>query len=72
MKAGYDVVIHNEDGLYCFRCNVALVSDKVFFKYLISTFPAQMLKCPICSQVYIDEKTVMTKAAEVEMVLEEK
>ena len=72
MKAGYDEVIVNTDGLFCFRCNVALVSDKSFFTYLKSTFPAQLLKCPECKQVYIDEKTIMVKAAEVEMVLEEK
>jgi uncharacterized C2H2 Zn-finger protein len=72
MKTGYNESVANEEGLYCFRCNVTLVSDKVFLQYLTSTFPTQLLKCPQCGLVHIDEKTVMTKALEVERTLEEK
>ena len=72
MKTGYDEIITNEDGRLCFRCNVALTSEKIFLTYLKSTFPTQLLTCPVCRQVHIDENTIMTKAAEVEMILEEK
>jgi len=72
MKGGYGDSIANEDGLYCFRCNETLVSDKVFISYLTNTFPTQLLKCPKCGMVYIDEDMVMTKAREVEMTIEEK
>ena len=72
MKAGYDGLAANDEGLYCFRCDVALVSDKVFMRYLSSSFPTQLLKCPKCGLVHIDEETVMTKALEVERTIEEK
>ena len=72
MKTGYGEGISNEDGVYCFRCGVALVSDKARMRYLMSAFPTQVLKCPICGLIHIDENTVMTKALEVERTLEEK
>jgi len=72
MKAGYGEGIKNDEGLYCFRCNEILVSDKVFMNYLTNTFPTQLLKCPICGLVYIDEDMVMSKAHEVERTIEEK
>ena len=72
MKAGYNESVENVDNLYCFRCNVAMVSDKVFLSYLHSTFPTQLLKCPQCGLVHIDEEMIMKKALEVEMILEEK
>ena len=72
MKTGYDESLPNEDGLYCFRCNETLVSDKVLLQYLSSSFPTQLLKCPKCGLVYIDEKVIMTKAVEVERTIEEK
>jgi len=72
MKAGYGDSLVNENGLYCFRCNEVLVSDKVFLNYLTNTFPTQLLKCPECGMVYIDEDMVMTKAHEVERTVEDK
>ena len=72
MKAGYGEGIINVDGLYCFRCDKTLVSDKVFMNYLTNTFPTQLLKCPECGLVYIDEDLVMSKAHEVEKTIEEK
>ena len=72
MKTGYDEGIANEDGIYCFRCNEALVSEKVFLKYLTSAFPTQLLKCPKCELIYISEDMVMKKAVEVEKTIEEK
>jgi len=72
MKTGYNESVSNENGLYCFCCNEPLISEKVFLTYLRSTFPTQLLKCPKCGLVYIDEEMVTTKAVEVEMVLEEK
>ena len=72
MKTGYGEGVSNVDGVYCFRCGVALISDKVHMQYLRSAFPTQVLKCPDCGLIYIDENTVMTKALEVERALEEK
>jgi len=72
MKAGYGEGLINEDGLYCFRCDEPLVSDKVFMNYLTNTFPTQLLKCPVCGLIYIDEDLVMNKAHEVEKTIEEK
>jgi len=72
MKAGYGESLANEDGLYCFRCSETLISDKIFLNYLTNTFPTQLLKCPQCGLVYIDEDMVMRKAVEVERTIEEK
>ena len=72
MKTGYGEGISNTDGLYCFRCDEVLVSDKVFINYLTNTFPTQLLKCPKCEMVYIDEEMVLHKAHEVEKTIEEK
>ena len=72
MTTGYEEIIPNENGLYCYSCNELLVSDKVILTYMKSTFPTQLLRCPKCGLVYIDEEMVATKATEVEMVLEEK
>ena len=72
MQTGYQESVTNEEGLFCYRCNLPLVSEKVFLSYLRSTFPTQLLKCPKCGLVYISEKTALTKAAEVEKTVEEK
>jgi len=72
MKTGYDTSVTNEAGLYCYRCDEVLVSSKVFLQYLASSFPTQLLKCPKCSTLYIDEDMIMTKAVDVERTIEEK
>ena len=72
MNTGYGEGLTNNDGLYCFRCDEVLVSDKVFINYLTNTFPTQLLKCLKCGLVYIDEEMVMKKAVEVERTVEEK
>ena len=72
MNTGYGESLPNNDGLYCFRCNEPMVSDKVFLQYLTNTFPTQLLKCPKCDLIYIDEDMVMKKAVEVEKTIEEK
>jgi len=72
MQTGYRESVTNEDGIYCFRCNIPLASDKVFLSYLRSTFPTQLLKCPDCGLVYISEELATTKAVEVEKSIEDK
>lgn len=72
MEEGYNAVIPNDEGLYCFACNETLVSNKVFMSYLTGSFPTQLLTCPKCGLVYIDEETVLNKAVEVERTMEEK
>jgi len=72
MKTGYDASVTNESGLYCYRCDETLVSSKVFLQYLASSFPTQLLKCPKCGIIHIDENMIMTKAVDVEKTIEEK
>ena len=72
MQTAYHESVINEDGLFCFRCNVPLESDKVFLSYLQSSFPTQLLKCPKCGLVYIGEEMATTKAVEVEKTVEGK
>ncbi|MEI8216471.1 MAG: DVU_1557 family redox protein [Eubacteriales bacterium] len=64
--------IKNEDGLICSKCNVLLEPGKVHITYLASTFPAELLKCPICGLVYVPEDLALGKMAEVEKTLEDK
>ena len=72
MNTVYGEGIENKDELYCFCCGKTLVSDKVFLNYLTNTFPTQLLKCPECGLIFIDEDMVMTKAVEVERTIEDK
>ncbi len=67
-----DVKTENNDGLMCSRCNVLLEIGKVHVTYLISTFPAELLKCPKCGLIYVSEDLATGKMAEVEKNLEDK
>ena len=58
--------------LYCDRCDSALVPQKTHFTYLGHAFQAELPRCPVCGQVYIDEEMVKGRMAQVEMALEEK
>lgn len=64
--------IRNEGNLECRRCRVALVPGKVEITYLKSTFPAELLKCPQCGQVFVPEELALGKMSEVEHTLEDK
>ena len=56
----------------CARCSVPLETGKVSIAYLGSMFPVDLLKCPICSQVFIPEDLANGRMAKVEELLEDK
>jgi RNase P subunit RPR2 len=56
----------------CARCKVPLAPGKVNIKYLGSTFPAELLRCPSCGLVYVSEELATGKMTEVEKSLEDK
>lgn len=62
----------NETEIICMKCNVPLVKSKTEFSYLKHNFNTELLRCPICGQVYIPEALVKGKMSQVEKALEEK
>lgn len=64
--------IKNIDKLECAKCKVLLEPGKVHITYLKSTFPAELLICPKCGEVYVPEELALGKMQEVEKTLEEK
>lgn len=62
----------NDERIICVKCNTALVKTKTDFSYLKHNFNTELLRCPVCGQVYIPETLVKGKISEVEMALEEK
>ena len=46
--------------------------EKVNFSYLGHNFHADILKCPVCGEVYISEALVRGRMTEVEMLMEDK
>ncbi len=56
----------------CGKCNVALVVRQVNVEYLGNAFPANLLKCPQCGNVFIPEELALGKMVEVEKSLEDK
>lgn len=61
-----------EKKLICRLCDIELVLTKVEFSYLGHVFATDLLRCPGCGQVFIPEKLVKGRMAEVEMELEDK
>lgn len=64
--------IKNIDGLICTKCNVEMEPGKIHITYIKSTFPAELLVCPVCGQVYVPEDIALGKMLEVEKMMEEK
>lgn len=58
--------------LVCCKCRVELRPERATFSYLGHHFFAEVLRCPVCKQVYIPEELARGKMAEVEMELEDK
>lgn len=58
--------------MICHKCQKELEQKKTYFKYLGHSFFTDILKCPKCGLVYIPEKLVKGRMAEVEMELEDK
>jgi len=56
----------------CDKCQVGLVTEKVKVRYLEGNFEVDLLKCPLCNMVFIDEELALGKMLEVEKGLEDK
>ncbi|MCL1879841.1 MAG: DNA-binding protein [Actinomycetia bacterium] len=56
----------------CAHCNVALVAKTVRLNYLNKDFEHELMCCPQCGQVFIDESLALGKMFEVERSLEDK
>ena len=67
-----ELKITNDEALRCCKCDVLLEVEKINVRYLRSTFPTRLLRCPSCGQTYLPEDIAMGKVREVEMSLEEK
>ena len=67
-----DLIIENSEGLLCHKCQLTLRAEKIHIRYLFSTFPTRLLRCPKCGLTYLPEEHALGKAREVEMSLEEK
>lgn len=56
----------------CYTCQKELAPAKTNLSYLGISFPADILRCPECGQVYIPEDLARGRLAAVEMQLEDK
>lgn len=56
----------------CGKCNVPLVARPVNVEYLENAFPATLLVCPQCGNVFVPEELALGKMVEVEKSLEDK
>lgn len=56
----------------CDKCAKALISEKVKVRYLGGNFEVDLLKCPQCNMVFIDNDLALGKMLEVEKGLEDK
>ncbi|WP_373482396.1 DVU_1557 family redox protein [Acetobacterium sp.] len=56
----------------CDKCQRELELSKVKVRYLEGNFEVDLMKCPVCHQVFIDEALALGKMKEVEEGLEDK
>ena len=56
----------------CDKCKEKLVLSKVKVAYLGGNFEVELLKCPKCNNVFIEEDLALGKMLEVEKGLEDK
>ena len=61
-----------EREVICRRCGVKMEARKTFFDYLGHNFHTEVLCCPKCGEVFIPEKLVKGRMAQVEQELEDK
>ncbi|NLK64488.1 MAG: DNA-binding protein [Tissierellia bacterium] len=61
-----------DKGLICCKCNKKLEPKTTHFTYLGHSFSTEILKCPVCGEVFIDEELVKGRIALVETELEDK
>lgn len=58
--------------LVCTKCSIMLEPAISKFSYMGHEMQSEVLKCPKCGQVYLDEKTVTEKVKHIEEALEDK
>lgn len=58
--------------LTCGKCGVELTPAKASFSYLKHSFHSEVLRCPLCGQVYIPETLAGGRMLEVENAIEDK
>lgn len=56
----------------CDKCQEELALSKVKVRYLEGNFEVDLMQCPTCHQVFIDESLALGKMKEVEEGLEDK
>lgn len=66
------IEIKDAENWTCGKCNEKLVMEKTKVKYLDGSFEVELMKCPKCKMVLIDEDLAMGKMLEVERSLEDK
>jgi hypothetical protein len=65
-------VAPEKKGILCQQCQKELEPAKTYLSYLGHSFSTELLKCPVCGEVYIPEELVRGRIADVEMQLEDK
>jgi Zn-finger nucleic acid-binding protein len=63
---------NNSNPWICDLCQVPIKLAKVKVKYLDGNFEVELMQCPLCHQVFIDEALALGKMVEVEKGLEDK
>ena len=58
--------------LICAKCNEKLEKRKTVFQYMKNEFSEELLRCPKCGQVFLDEELVKGRMLQVETELEDK
>ena len=58
--------------LICAKCKVPLAPRKVTFQYLKYEVYEDLPCCPVCGQVYLDEKLVRGRMHDAEVEVEDK
>jgi len=58
--------------LICGKCGIPLTEQKTIFQYMGYEVYENLPRCPVCGQVYLDEKLVRGRMAEVETEVEDK
>ena len=56
----------------CDKCKEKLIPGKVKATYLSGNFEVELMRCPVCHNVFISEELALGKMLEVEKTLEDK
>lgn len=58
--------------LVCSKCGVEMAPAKTCFSYLDHSFHTEVMRCPLCGQVFIPESLAKGRMSEVEISIEDK